>query len=158
HAVAFSPDGRLLAVGEADNEDSKVRLLELATGKDAGTLSLPKGRIPSRLVFSPDGSLLAAADLAEVRVWPVHQRKRFRLYQGHENAVTDVAFSSDSKRLASTSQDLSLRVWEIDSEEEVGRLTAENTGFSSVVFCGKAAAGGTNHDVRIWDAAAAEKV
>jgi WD40 repeat protein len=57
-SLAFSPDGRLLAVGGTDGS-SEVRLCELATGQVRRELA--GHRLPVRsLAFAPDGRLLAS--------------------------------------------------------------------------------------------------
>jgi WD40 repeat protein len=64
------------------------------------------------VAFSPDGRLLAAAvarNLMELRDsgtgYVLHT------FEGHGNAVTSLAFSSDGTRLASGSSDRTVRVW-----------------------------------------------
>jgi hypothetical protein len=57
-AVAFSPDGRLLAAGGDAGE--AARLWDLATGEVVGRLRGDLGRVVS-LTFSPDGTRLAVA-------------------------------------------------------------------------------------------------
>src|SRR5262249_25069833 len=65
-AVAFSPDGRLLA--QADQE---LHLWDLATGKETTTLNGNQGRV-NAVAFSPDGRLLAAAGSGTtVLLWDV---------------------------------------------------------------------------------------
>ncbi len=71
-AVAFSPDGTLLA---AAGGDGTVRLWNPATGKSIGT-PLPAGTGPragvTAVAFSPDGTLLASAGAdGTVRTWQV---------------------------------------------------------------------------------------
>src|SRR4051812_41113999 len=55
-AMAYSPDGRLLAAG---GDDMKVRLWDLASGELLFTLSQHTDWVRA-LAFSPDGQLLAS--------------------------------------------------------------------------------------------------
>jgi glucose/arabinose dehydrogenase len=66
YAVAFSPDGHLLA---SASEDKTVRLWDPATGQHERTLAGHAGPVRS-VAFSPDGRLLASAgDDGTVRLW-----------------------------------------------------------------------------------------
>ncbi len=54
-ALAFSPDGSLLATGDVDND---VKLYQVAGGRQAATVGF--GSVPRALTFSPDSRSLAA--------------------------------------------------------------------------------------------------
>src|SRR5262249_47300735 len=98
-SVAFSPDGRTLASGDADWE---VKLWEAATAKEIRPLSGHTDYVFD-LAFSPDGRYLASASWAEVIVWDAQTGAKIRTLGGHAGTVWGVAFSPDGKRLAAAS-------------------------------------------------------
>jgi WD40 repeat protein len=124
--LCFSHDGELLAAGAADG---RVLLW-------AGAGKLPRGlRVPARdfhapggavtgVAFSPDCRNLAASTASRVVVWDicgvtlnrasVNIGDDFWLaMNGHVEAVTSTALSHDGSRLATSSMDKTVRVWEV---------------------------------------------
>ena len=93
------------------------------------------------VLWSPDGQSIAAAggrDHASFRLagdgviwlWRLDYREPL-LLEGHAGAVTDVRWSPDGSRLASGSDDGTVRVWDVASGAECWRLE----GRRSTVWC-----------------------
>ena len=103
-ALAFSPDGRLLASG--GNVDYLVKLWDVVSGEHVATFpALAFGGGITSLAFSPDGKRLAAYDAGgTVRLWDVASREHVATIDAHENGSwansKEVAFSPDGRLLA----------------------------------------------------------
>jgi WD40 repeat protein len=109
------------------------------------------------LAFSPDGGLLAVPinDGYGVRVVRPATGEEVTVLRGHTNGVLSVAFGADGNSLVSSSQDATVRLWDVGR----GTLTATYLGYPSgvqaVAFSpdGKRiASGGQDGVVKIWDA------
>jgi hypothetical protein len=67
------------------------------------------------LAFSPDSRLLAIPDGDRIKVWNVSSKQVEFTLRGHTGRVLAVAFSRDGRRLASTSEDHTAKVWDLTS-------------------------------------------
>jgi WD40 repeat protein len=96
-AVAFSPDGSLLASG---GDDHWVRVWEVSTGRELQRMKLIEP--VQKLVFNSTGSLLAVSDSAgRTQSWDVRTgRLAHPDYEGYAGAVSTLAFLENDELLA----------------------------------------------------------
>jgi WD40 repeat protein len=110
-AVAFSPDGQLLASTSA----LTVVLWDLSAEVSRNTLEGDSGNV-NAVAFSPDGQVLASASSdKKVRLWDPQTGALQNTLDGHLDSAYAVLFSPDGQLLASSSRDKNVRLWETNS-------------------------------------------
>ncbi len=144
-SVAFSPDSRMLAVGNADNT---VQVWDLA-GKLIDTFR-GHGNLVRAVGFSPDGQILASGSGdSTVKFW---RRNDFTQKIIQSEAVNAVSVSPRGESIATGSQDHLIRLWSTRGNL-LKELKAHTEAINSVVFShnGKFLVSGSDDEtVRLW--------
>jgi RNA polymerase sigma factor (sigma-70 family) len=120
-SVAFSPDGKTLAVGTGGfRVPGEVVLWDVASAKVRTVLKGHELQVTS-VAFSPDGKTLASGSYDQtVRLWDVASGETLATLKGHPGEVQGVAFSPDGRALASVSNgwEGTVRLWSLRPVKE----------------------------------------
>lgn len=159
-ALAYRPDGRLIALGEF----KQVRLAD-ASGRIVGELSGHAEQVRA-VAFSPDGALLAAAGglparKGEIKIWDVDKRTLVRTIEGHADCIYAIAFSPDGKTLASAGYDKLIKLWDVAGGKEVRTLKDHIDAIYDLAFTpdgAKLLSAAADRTLKVWSAASGERL
>ena len=158
--VAFSPDGKAMAVGIS----SVIQLRDPQTLNPTNPPVLFTGHTGKlfTLAYAPDSKLLASGAIDEntVRVWDAATGQQLRVLSGHSGWIRIVAFSPDGKTLASGSFDTSIKLWDPATGQLLRTLQGHEGFISTVAFSpdGRSlASSASDGTVQMWDVASGAK-
>jgi WD40 repeat protein len=110
-SVSWSPDGKRLATGSADNT---AKVWDAGTGRELLTLKGHEDNVDN-VSWSPDGRRLATGSRdSTAKVWDAETGRELLTLKGHESWVRSVAWSPDGERLATAGKDGIVQVFAMD--------------------------------------------
>jgi WD40 repeat protein len=123
-------NGKLLAV-TVDSSGT----LQLWNVTDGESLLLAQNASSAIIAFSPDGTQLASANQTLINLWDTSNSQKSNIRLNNTGKVSDIAYSSDSKWLASVGNDGQLRVWDSVKKQLVRTLNVGQNG-CYIIRCG----------------------
>jgi WD40 repeat protein len=156
-ALAFSPNGQLLAVSDMNN----IHLWRVADGTKLLTFGQPCRC--NYIVFSPtDGVLASSSDDGIVRLWDGETGQCLHALKGHQDWILAVAYSADGRWLASSSADGTVKLWDTTTGECRQTLRGHTNWIRGIAFAPSVAtetgdnqiiliSGSADDTLRFWD-------
>ncbi|MBO0862087.1 MAG: hypothetical protein J2P21_27055 [Chloracidobacterium sp.] len=130
-AVAFSNDGRLLALGFLNGS---LQVWEVSSGVMIYSIAAHPASVTS-VAFSPNNMLLATGSRDNtVKLWESDTGVELQVLRGHKGEVSAVAFSPDGQWLVSSSHDRLIKIWRVVTGQEAQTLEGHTMQVTAVTF------------------------
>ncbi len=153
YAVAYSPDGKLVATGSFDKT---IKLWDAANGKELRTFSGPQGHqsLVLSIAFAPNGEVLASGGADNfAKIWDVPSSKPARELALGSKGVK-VAVSADGKTYAAGGSDGKFRLFAAADGKQLAEVNAGSAiaGLAFVPNVPTIISAGADRLIRYWNA------
>lgn len=129
-SVAFSPDGKTLAVGSW----SDITLWDVSTWSRLFTFPEPTNLVTT-LTFTPDNKLIVSGDRSgKINVWNVSDGKLINSFKAFTFDVTGLAVDTSSTIVAAGGGGDSLTAWNIRSGKMIYSVPAHHNGITGLAL------------------------
>ncbi|QSV64636.1 MAG: hypothetical protein HEQ26_19690 [Dolichospermum sp. DL01] len=115
------------------------------------------------VAFSPDGRFLASGNDKTIKILQLAENK-VKTLTGHSDwfgGITSLAFSPDGKTLISGSQDKTIKLWNLETSQEIKTLSGHSDHICSVAYSPNGqilASASKDKTVKLWSVASGEEI
>jgi WD40 repeat protein/serine/threonine protein kinase len=152
HAVAFSPDGKYVALGGND-QNGQVQIFNARTGAPVRKLVGHAEDVVS-VAFSRDSRRLLTGSFDKTaRLWDIESGRELKKYFAHNWWVWSAAFSKDESHIVTASQDGTVLVWNTETAQPSSPFTGHTSPVYAAAFSPDGqyiVSGGFDNRVLVW--------
>lgn len=133
YGVEFMPSGALVTGTLKEG----VRIYTPRTYELASALTLPGGQGANGIALNRAGTQAVSAGRdGHVAVWNIPQRARANTLRGHSDWVMKAAYSPNGRLVATSSNDMSVIVWDLRSMQAIKKIDDQSFVGAPVAFTG----------------------
>lgn len=133
-------------------DEQAVQLWNLETGQELSFLNLGS-KYDYLIALSSQGEILAASSTKEITLWDVQTKNVICNLTGHTGYVKAIAFCLGSRVLASSSRDLTLKLWSVQEGNEIKTISVPET-ITALAFSPQNSVLASGHNygtIKLWD-------
>jgi WD40 repeat protein/serine/threonine protein kinase len=144
-ALDFSPDNKILVIGDANHH---LRTVDLASGHTHFDIPEAHPEPLTSVAWAPNNSVIASGSGffgGPIHLWEAVSGKPLGRLEGHTSYIKDLIFSADSRWLYSACSDQTIRIWDVaqqrglsilrGSADEINGLTLAPDGETLASVC-----------------------
>ncbi|MGE3807619.1 MAG: WD40 repeat domain-containing protein [Gemmataceae bacterium] len=150
-ALAFGPEGRLLATG---HDDGIPRVWD--TTRHQLVHQFQKHRLPvSAIAFSPEGDkLVSAGEDRTISLWDLKTGQQIGTFDGHTDRIQALAWHPNGQIVVSAGWDTTARIWDVSTFQPIILLNGHADQVTALTFSPDGsllACADSENAVHIWD-------